>query len=101
VQNLADIFDKDSETAKVSMATVAEGIWNASHGNNEPVGDYTLTETTVTSNQPLSDMMAKKLSWKTEKSIKGAYKLSYEFDGDSIDLEPLRIRVFTLEFDQI
>jgi hypothetical protein len=102
IQNLADIFDQDSTTSKVNLTMVIEGMWKSSHALDSEVMPYTLTETSVTGNMPVSEMQSRRLKWKTEDdAILPASKLSYSINGDLIDVEPMRIRVFTLEFDQI
>jgi hypothetical protein len=102
VQNLADIFDQDAATVQVNMATVVEGMWKAAHSSDSVVQPYTLTETSITGNIPMSEMQSRRLKWKTDDEDKvHKSNLSYTMDGDMIKLEPMRIRTFILEFKQI
>lgn len=62
------------------------------------MGSYKVTETSLTGNQPLSEMNERRLSWKTvddETLVKKDLDFS---EGDIISLEPQRIRVFVVEF---
>jgi hypothetical protein len=89
LQNLADLFDKDSTTAQVNTATMIEGMWKSTHGEESQVGPYTMVETSVTGNMPVEEMQQRRLKWKTVDD--GKYqecKINYENDKDIIDLEP-------------
>jgi hypothetical protein len=75
-----------------------EGMWKSSNGDSK-VGEYTLTETSVTGNMPVEEMQSRRLKWKTVDD--GKYedcKINYKMDGEIIDLEPMRMRTFMLEF---
>lgn len=56
IQNLADIFDQDSTTSQVNLTMVVEGMWKSAHSLDSEVAPYTLTETSVTGNMPVSEM---------------------------------------------
>ena len=77
-----------------------EALWKAGNIKNKgiKIGSYSVTETSVTGNQPLIDMNAKRLSWKTVDDA-SLVKKDLDFsEGDIIKLEPQRIRVFLVEF---
>ena len=100
LQNIADHFDADAETKSVNKSQVIEALWKAGNIKNKDLemGSYSVTETSVTGNQPLTDMNARRLSWKTVDDA-SLVKKDLDFsEGDIIKLEPQRIRVFLVEF---
>lgn len=99
-QNIADLFDKDTEPKKVNKSSVFEALWKAGNINNKDakMGSYSVVETSVTGNQPLKDMNARRLSWKTVDDDTLVKKNLDFSEGDIITLEPQRIRVFLVEF---
>ena len=100
LQNIADHFDADAEAKSVNKSQVIEALWKAGNIKNKDVemGSYSVTETSVTGNQPLTDMNARRLSWKTVDDA-SLVKKDLDFsEGDIIKLEPQRIRVFLVEF---
>lgn len=100
IQNLADKFNPEASTQKVNLTKMVEGMWKSAHSLDSEVGSYTLTETSVTGTIPMADMQSRRLKWKTEdEEDVPETTLTYEINGDMIDVEPMRIRVFTLEFD--
>ena len=101
IQNLEDQFNSDALTKQVNLTMVIEGMWKSAHSADSDVGSYTLTETSVTGNMPLEEMENRRLKWQTDDGIDDPKKLSYEINGDMIQVEPMRIRTFTLEFDKI
>lgn len=68
LQNIADLIDEDAETKTVNKKSVIEAMWKVGNINNKDavMGSYTVTETSVTGNQALKDMNARRLSWKTK-----------------------------------
>jgi hypothetical protein len=102
VQNLADNFDDSAKTANVNMTLVVAGMWKAAHSVDSIVKPYTLVETSITGTIPMSEMQSRRLKWKTDADdVLPQSKLSYSIDDGMIQLEPMRIRTFTLEFDEI
>ena len=99
IQNLEDKFNSDASTKQVNLTMVIEGMWKSAHSANTDVGCYTLTETSVTGNMPLTEMENRRLKWQTDDGIDALKKLSHEINGEMIQLEPMRIRTFTLEFN--
>jgi len=64
------------------------------------MGSYNVLETSITGNQPLTDMNARRLSWKTvDDDILVKKDLDFS-EGDIVTLEPQRIRVFVVEFTE-
>lgn len=100
LQNIADLIDKDAETKKVNKTSVIEAMWRAGNAKNKDaeIGSYTVTETSITGNQKLADMNARRLHWKTQDDDKLVKKDLDFSEGDIVTLEAQRIRVFVVEF---
>lgn len=86
LENLDDPMFGNAETATVDLNGLAEILWPGSADHVE------ITELTLTGNQRLEDMMAKKIQWNSTDSSSLEKKLS--FDVGNAKLEPQRIRVF-------
>ena len=68
--------------------------------HNGPVSnDFDVNEMSLTGNMKLTEMMDRKIKWKTvdDKDGEVASKLDYGDDLKKVTLEPQRIRVFTVE----
>lgn len=60
-----------------------------------------ITEMSLTGTMTLSEMQMRRLTWRTvddELDTFNKSNISYAFDGDSVELEAQRIRVFMLEY---
>jgi hypothetical protein len=91
LENLEDpLISGNYGTATVDMNGLADILWPgaASH--------VVITELTLTGNQPLDQMMAKKIQWNSTDSANLEKKIS--FDTGNAKLEPQRIRVFNLAY---
>jgi hypothetical protein len=56
IQNIADSFDDFAVTKQVNLTMVIEGMWKSAHSLDSEVKPYTLIETSVTGNMPVSEM---------------------------------------------
>lgn len=66
-ENLADKFDGDGPEDKVivDINLVADALLKAANHGTLPSMTFTFQEQSLTSNQPLSEMMSNKIKWKT------------------------------------
>lgn len=64
LQNLADLYDSNSKTYKVSVATIADTLWK--YANSLSPVDYTMDikEMSLTGNMELKEMWDRKIQWK-------------------------------------
>lgn len=101
-QNLADQFDFDNPKM-VNLTTVVEGMWKSAHGEDSEVLSFSLRETSVTGTMTMSEMQSRRLKWQTEDDEDiPKTNLSYTVGDDNmLWLEPMRIRVFMLEYFEI
>ena len=74
-------------------------MWtDANQGSKVALKDLHITEMSLTGNMPLSEMLERKIKWKTlDDDIMSTKKLNYEC-CDSVMLGPQRIRVFEVTF---
>ena len=100
IENLEDKFFEGALPRNVNLTMIVEGMWKSSHSPDAPLGSYTLTETSITGNMPLSEMENRRLKWQTDDGLDEPKTLSYSVDGDMLYLEAMRIRTFVLQFDQ-
>jgi hypothetical protein len=95
---LADPYDG----AKPSSVQITDLINLISGFNNAGPLDFKIIETSITGNMPLEEMQSRRAVWHTVDDNKAGFqksKISYEL-GDSITMEPQRIRVFMVEFSR-
>lgn len=102
LQNLADLYDSNSETATVDLAAIADALWNAGNmGNPVTYQDLEIKELSLTGNMELKEMWARKIKWATVDDDKEDFPESavdYDFTPSQVKLEPQRIRVFSLKY---
>jgi hypothetical protein len=74
-------------------------MWHSANVVNPPHRIY-INEKSLTGNMDLSEMYFRRIKWETvdDKIKLGEGKISYKFNGEFIDLEPQRIRVFEVIF---
>jgi len=99
IENIADL--ESGVDAQVDVYEVARAYWKEANGDS-PLQVVDITELTLTGNQEIDEMRAKKIKWSTrddETILKNSKQLSYSFvEGEASKLEPQRIRVFDLKF---
>jgi hypothetical protein len=100
-ENIADSFDDFAATRKLNKTMVIEALWKSANSKSDlsNMNSYTVSETSITGNQPIKAMNDRRLHWNTVDDDK-LVKKDLVFDEDDIvTLEPQRIRVFIVEFD--
>ena len=100
LENIADVNDL-GETAKkerVAFKWLLERMWTSANGDKSNLKDITIKEKSLTGNMDISEMRERKIQWKTKDDAKANKKISFSFDGEYVDLEPQRIRVFEVTF---
>lgn len=98
-ENLDDLNDKFAYPKFVNLTLIAEKMWSQANGNLQ---GYTakLTEMSLSANMELSEMLARKIMWRTvDDETKGEPVIDYTLEDPALlKLEPQRIRVIKLEF---
>jgi hypothetical protein len=89
-ENIADSFDDNAVSCKVNKTLVIEALWKSA--NSEPdltnMNPYSVSETSITGNQPIKSMNERRLHWNTVDDDK-LVKKDLDFDeGDILTLEP-------------
>lgn len=99
LENLADNQDL-GETAKkqrVAFKWLLEQMWQSANKENPvELSEIQIKEKSLTGNMDLKEMLDRKIKWNT-KDVSTS-RISYEFDGEYVDLEAQRIRVFHVTF---
>lgn len=102
LQNLADLYDSNSQTETVDLSIIADALWNAGNmGKPVKYQDLQISELSLTGNMELKEMQSRKIKWSTVDDDKEDFPQSaidYEFTTTSVTLEPQRIRVFSLKY---
>lgn len=102
LQNLADLYDSNSETEYVDLDRIADALWNA--GNMAKPANYQdtkINELSLTGNMEIGEMMSRKIKWPTVDDDKNDFPKSaidYEINTSKVTLEPQRIRVFSVRY---
>ena len=75
-------------------------MWDSANGANPvKVHQIDIKEKSLTGNMDLKEMLDRKIKWKTvDDDLSLGGKMTYHFDGEYVDLEPQRIRVFEVTF---
>ena len=102
LQNIDDLYDSNSKTATVDLSLIAEALWTAGN-SDKPIKyqDLQIDELSLTGNMYLKEMMARKIKWATVDDDKDDFPQSvveYDFTPTQVQLEPQRIRVFSLKY---
>ena len=96
--NLQDPVDGDTSNKTVQLDQVAQAMLQWTNPSSFASLNYTLTEKSLTANMDLTEMLARRIQWKTVDDAKLAEgSIDYGFTGTSVTLEPQRIRVFELK----
>jgi hypothetical protein len=102
LENLADNHDlgETASTHRVAFKWLLEKMWDsANDANPVKVHQIDIKEKSLTGNMDLKEMLDRKIKWKTvDDDLSLGGKMSYHFDGEYVDLEPQRIRVFEVTF---
>jgi len=104
LENLADLYDSNSQAYTVSLSSVANALWAAANKLKPvPLGSVQITELSLSGNMLLEEMQARRIHWKTVDDAKTGATQHYAADDcqhapDCVKLEPQRIRVFAMEF---
>ena len=96
-ENLADLYDKEAQTAKVNIEGVFKAFYAEANNNLLPES-LDFEEMSLTGNMPLKELRERKIQWKTVDDHKLVKKTLDIEDGPIIKLEPQRIRVFKVTF---
>jgi len=101
VANINDHFDLQSlnTTIYFNVKDYATALWNSVNGNNNFTLNYVnIVETSLSANQPYTDMLANKVQWFGEAD--GRVGPQYPSDRANWEaaFQPQRIRVFSIEF---
>jgi hypothetical protein len=101
LENLADVHDlgENAKTQRVAFKWLLEKMWDSANGvSPNSLKDIVIKEKSLTGNMDIDEMLKRKIQWKTKDDDKVNKKISYSFDGEYVDLEPQRIRVFEATF---
>jgi len=94
---LADFLCNFDATYTIDIEQLASAFWSQYNSDAEFTVD--IKEMTPTGNMEVSEMLARKIQWKTVDDDKlGPSRISRGNDWNAITLEAQRIRVFDLEF---
>lgn len=100
LQNMADLYDSNAKTYQVSVSAIAAALWRQAN-QLKPVdfSSIKITEMSLSGNMDIKEMRARKIHWITRDDAKlAASSVNYEFCPDHVQVEPQRIRVFSIEY---
>ena len=101
LENLADVHDlgESAKTQRIAFKWLLEKMWDSANGvSPNSLKDIVIKEKSLTGNMDIDEMLKRKIQWKTKDDDKVNKKISYFFDGEYVNLEPQRIRVFEVTF---
>ena len=100
LENLADVYDEKATTQRVALKWLLGKMWESANlANPVMLHKLDIKEKSLTGNMDLKEMLDRKIKWKTVDDSKSTFgKISHKFDGEYVDLEPQRIRVFEVTF---
>lgn len=105
LENLADIFDSNGQLVykSVNLQTLAEKLYEFANNNEVTNADFTVAiqELSLTANQPVADVAANKIQWKTvdDSAVSSKVESSEPFETATVvQLQQQRIRVFRLTY---
>lgn len=96
--NLQDPVDGDTSNKTVQLDQVVNAMLQWTNPSTYSSLTYNVTEKSLTANMDLTEMLNRRIKWKTvddDKTAQGS--IDYTFNGTTVTLEPQRIRVFELK----
>jgi len=99
LENIADINDLGENPAKgerIAFKWLLQQMWKSANGADIDAKDITIKEKSLTGNMDIEEMRERKIQWKTKDKVNR--KITHRFDGQYVDLELQRIRVFEVTF---
>lgn len=100
VENLAD---KAEDVKVVNVTCIATAMWQSANIlDPTALVEPSITETTLSANMPLAEMLEHKIKWRTvDDETRRGHKTSpsYGADPTAVQLEPQRIRQFKVDFN--
>jgi len=98
VQNMNDEFDGITDPLAIDMYTIAKVFWGEIN-TDQDLDSFKVTETSVTGNQEVSKMEARRLKWNTTDKSGPLYSKTKL--NDSNQIYPMQIRVFIIEYTPV
>jgi hypothetical protein len=100
VENLAD---KEEDVKVVNVTCIATAMWQSANIlGTTAMAEPSITETTLSANMALAEMLERKMKWRTvDDETRRGHKTSpsYGADPSTVQLEPQRIRQFKVDFN--
>lgn len=101
-ENLQDPVDGDTSSKVVQLDDVIQAILKWNNPTSYASLTYTTVEKSLTANMDLSDLIARRINWRTINDATGNDEdtkghISYEFNGSTLSLESQRIRVIEVK----
>jgi len=98
LENMMDPFDSFSVDYPANMTLIIDLWWSQSNPGI-PTPRYTLEETSVTGNMPVTEMEDRRVRWQAAGDDGTEAKVLHRGIKDGIVmLEPMRLRTFLLEY---
>ena len=97
LENIADLIDKESVTRQVALEYALTSMYKAANKGDQKEPKIEIRERSLSGNMDLSEMLKRKIQWKTVDDDKNEFshsKISFDTQFTSVDLEPQRIRTF-------
>lgn len=95
--------DKAEDVKVVNVTCIATAMWQSANILDlAAFVEPSITETTLSANMPLAEMLEHKIKWRTvddETRLGHKTSPSYGADATAVQLEPQRIRQFTVDFN--
>jgi len=105
LENLADIFDSNGQLIykSVNLQTLAQKLYEFANNNEVTSADFSVAiqELSLTANQPIADVAANKIQWKTVDDSTVTSKVESSVVTETatvVQLQQQRIRVFRFNY---
>jgi len=105
-ENLADKFDANWKTFSIDIKQFALELYQ--DVNHVAPQSVTISQMSLTANQPYKTMLDKRIKWKAQKlvppfsyNIKKLVKGGVAHDEYMFQFEPMRIRQFDIEYNRV
>jgi len=105
LENLADIFDSNGQLIykSVNLQTLAQKLYEFANNNEVTSADFSVAiqELSLTANQPIADVAANKIQWKTVDDSTVTSKVESSAVTETatvVQLQQQRIRVFRFNY---